>query len=86
MPLQLLCPPVLVTVRDLGGVLRPALLLGRRDDRAYLQVRRGPGDNVLRWLPSSAVGPAGGAPDARGATDRPGREAPLSLRAPRSWR
>lgn len=85
MPLELLSPPLLVTVHEPGGVLRSALLLGRRDDRAYLQVSRGPGDNVLRWLPSSAVGPAG-APDALGTAERPDVGAPLALRAPRSWR
>lgn len=82
----MLTPPALVTVREPGGVLRPALLLGRRGDRAYLQVSRGPGDNVLRWRPSSAVGPAGGAPATPDLPGRPGRSAPLALRAPRSWR
>lgn len=86
MPLELLTRPTLVTVREPGGVLRPALLLGRRGDRSYLQVSRGPGDNVLRWLPSSDVGPADGAPGAAAPDDRPGRGAPLALRAPRSRR
>ena len=55
MPLQLLAPPALVQVRDTDGQLRRALLLARRDGRSYLQVSRGPGDNVLRWLPSADV-------------------------------
>ena len=51
-------PPALVHVRDLDGVLRPALLLAQRDGRSYLQVCRGAGDSVLRWLPSAHLAPA----------------------------
>jgi hypothetical protein len=54
-PLRLVSPPSLVQVRDADGALRRALLFARRDDRCFLQVRRGPGDNVLRWLPSADV-------------------------------
>ena len=53
--LLLLTPPALVQVRDLDGALRRALLVAQRDDRCFLQVRRGPGDNVLRWLPAADV-------------------------------
>ena len=53
--LLLLTPPALVQVRDLDGALRRALLVAQRDDRCFLQVRRGPGDNVLRWLPATDV-------------------------------
>ena len=53
--LLLLHPPSLVQVRDLDGALRRALLVARRDDRCFLQVSRGPGDNVLRWLPAADV-------------------------------
>ena len=56
--LHLVTPPSLVHVRDVDGAPRPALLVARRDDRCYLQVSRGAGDNVLRWLPSADVGPA----------------------------
>lgn len=55
MPLELLTPPALVQVRVTDGALRPALLIGRRDGRSYLQISRGAGDNVLRWLPSADV-------------------------------
>jgi hypothetical protein len=58
--LLLLSPPALVQVRDLDGARRRALLVARRGDRCFLQVHRGPGDNVLRWLPAAdvrAVGP-----------------------------
>ena len=84
MPLELLTPPSLVQVRDVDGALRPALLLGRRGDRSYLQVSRGPGDNVLRWLPSARVHRAAG--PARGGGDVEVHAAPVQLRAPRSWR
>lgn len=82
MPLELLHPPALVQVRDVDGEVRSALLLGRRDARSYLQVSRGAGDNVLRWLPSAHVRPAGVT------TPLPAevRAAPVQLRAPRSWR
>lgn len=56
--LHLVRPPRLVQVRDVDGVLRPALLVARREDRCYLQVSRSAGDNVLRWLPAVDVGPA----------------------------
>jgi hypothetical protein len=82
MPLELLTPPALVQVRDVDGELRPALLLGRRDGRSYVQVSRGAGDNVLRWLPSTSVGPAGDLEPL--ATRVP--DAPVQLRQPRSWR
>lgn len=83
MPLQLLSPPALVRVRDRDGALCPGLLLGRRDDRSYVQVSRGAGDNRLRWLPSSDVDLADGS-----AAPLPPqvRAAPVSLRQPRSWR
>lgn len=82
MPLELLSPPALVQVRDRDGAVRPALLIGRRDDRAYLQVSRGAGDNVLRWLPAADVRPADGlAPAALHVPD-----APVRLRAPRGQR
>lgn len=55
MPLQLLTPPVPVRVRDTDGQVRPALLLGGRDDRRFVQVSRGPGDNRLRWVPADVV-------------------------------
>jgi hypothetical protein len=51
-------PPALVHVRDLDGALRPALLLALRDGRSYVQVSRGAGDSVLRWLPSGRLAPA----------------------------
>ena len=54
--LQLVHPPALVQVRDLDGAVRPALLVARRDARCFLQVSRGAGDNVLRWLPVSSMG------------------------------
>ena len=57
-PCLLLSPPALVQVRDLDGAVRRALLLARRADRCFLQVSRGPGDNVLRWLPATHVRPA----------------------------
>ena len=57
MPVELIDPPALVQVRDRDGRVRRALLLARRADRAYLQVNRGPGDNVLRWLPCAQVRP-----------------------------
>ncbi len=82
MPLELLTPPALVQVRDVDGELRPALLIGRRGDRSYLQVSRGAGDNVLRWLPSAQVGAAG---DPLPLTARV-HDAPVQLRQPRSWR
>ena len=50
MPLQLLVPPVFVSVLDLDGCVRPALLLGRRDERRFVQVSHGAGDNRLRWV------------------------------------
>ena len=93
MPLELLLRPVLVQVRDTDGEVRPALLLARRGARSYLQVSRGAGDNVLRWLPSAYVlvvawgstGEArgGGAAVEGGVAVRP---APVQLRQPRSWR
>ena len=58
-PLELLCPPALVQVRDVDGTPRAALLVARREGRCYLQVSRGAGDNVLRWLPSADVRAAG---------------------------
>lgn len=82
MRLELLTPPTLVQVRDVDGAVRPALLIGRRGDRSYLQVSRGAGDNVLRWLPSSSVGDAG---DPLPRTARV-HDAPVQLRSPRSWR
>ena len=82
MTLQLLFPPALVQVRDVDGAVRPALLIGRRDDRSYLQVSRGAGDNVLRWLPSADVGPAGAPLPQQTEV----HAAPVQLRAPRSWR
>jgi hypothetical protein len=86
-PLELLTPPALVSVRGPAGEVLPALLLGRRDGRSYLQVSRGPGDNVLRWLPSADVAPA--APGAAthpplGSAGDPGR--PVPLRTPRAGR
>lgn len=57
MSLQLYAPPLLVTVRDSAGTPRPALLLGRRDERRFVQVSGGPGDNRLRWVAAAAVGP-----------------------------
>lgn len=69
-------------VRDVDGEVRPALLIGRRGDRSYLQVSRGAGDNVLRWLPTESVGTAG---DLRPLTTSV-HDAPVQLRAPRSWR
>lgn len=56
MPLQLLVPPVLVSVLDLDGCVRPALLLGRRDERRFVQVSHGAGDNRLRWVAAFDVG------------------------------
>lgn len=56
MRLQLLSPPVLVGVAD-GGVVHPALLLATRGDRRYVQLSRGAGQNHLRWVAASAVGP-----------------------------
>ena len=82
MRLELLSPPPLVQVRDLDGVVRPALLLGRRADRSYLQVSRGAGDNVLRWLPSAHVAAAGEVL----ARTAEVHDAPVALRRPRSWR
>ena len=67
MPLELLLRPALVQVRDADGEVRPALLLARRGARSYLQVSRGAGDNVLRWLPSAHVlAPWGSPGEARG--------------------
>ena len=80
--LSLVHPPALVQVRDADGALRPALLLGRRAERSYLQVSRGAGDNVLRWLPSADVHPAGAPAPLRTAV----HAAPVQLRSPRSWR
>ncbi len=59
MPVELIHPPALVQVRDRDGQVRRALLLARRAGRAYLQVNRGPGDNILRWLPCADVRPVG---------------------------
>lgn len=55
MPLEMLTPPAPVVVRDADGQPRPALLLGRRDDRSFVQVSGGPGDNRLRWVPTSLL-------------------------------
>lgn len=55
MPLQLLTPPALVEVCDPDGSVRPALLLGRRDDRRYVQVSHACGDNRLRWVAARDV-------------------------------
>lgn len=82
MPLSLLDRPALVRVRDADGVVRPGLLLARRDDRAYVQVSRGAGDNRLCWLPAGAVEPADDAAPLVAQV----RAAPVSLRGPRSWR
>ena len=82
MPLDLLTPPVLVEVRDLDGALRPALLIGRRDGRCSLQVSRGAGDNVLRWLPCHDVREGTSAPPLPARV----RSGPVQLRQPRSWR
>ena len=84
MPLQLLFPPALVQVRDVDGRMRPALLLGRRGRRSFLQVSRGAGDNVLRWLPSTDVRPWAAAAPVAGAVDV--HVAPVQRRGPRSWR
>jgi len=54
--LELLTPPVLVTVDD-GGTPRPSLLLARRGRRSYVCVSRGPGSNHLRWVDAAEVGP-----------------------------
>lgn len=64
MPLQLLTPPLLVTVRGPDGQVRRGLLLGRRGDRRFVQVSAGPGDNRLRWVGADAVrdGLPGGVP------------------------
>lgn len=55
MPLQLLTPPALVDVRGPDGSVRPALLLGRRDDRRFVQVSHAAGDNRLRWVAAADV-------------------------------
>ncbi|MCW2614043.1 MAG: hypothetical protein JWN08_1037 [Frankiales bacterium] len=60
MPLQLLTPPALVDVRDPDGSVRPALLLGRRDDRRFVQVSHAAGDNRLRWVAAADVRAASG--------------------------
>jgi len=68
-PLQLLTPPLLVTVRGPAGQFRQGVLLARRGDRRFVQVSGGPGDNRLRWVPAEAVlesQPAGAS------RDRPG--------------
>ncbi len=52
--LQVLAVPELVNVDDAGAEL-PALLLARRGGRVFVAVRRGWGDSVLRWLPSTDV-------------------------------
>ena len=49
--LVLLETPALVR---LGGG-QAGLLMARRGDRCFVQVRRGAGDNVLRWLPAEHV-------------------------------
>ena len=61
MRLELLTPPALVAVDR-----APALLLARRGDRRYVQVRHGIGLNHLRWVDASLVGPPEdvGAPEA----------------------
>lgn len=55
MPLLLLTPPLLVTVRGADGQVHRGLLLGRRGDRRFVQVSGAPGDNRLRWVPADAV-------------------------------
>lgn len=55
MPLQLLTPPALVSVQGPDGRVRPALLLGRRDDRRFVQVSHAAGDNRLRWVAAADV-------------------------------
>ena len=88
----MISPPALVSVRDLDGALRPALLLARRDDRSYVQVSRGAGDSVLRWLPSSRLAPASPCTAGPGALPVPTSAAPgvrdttLARRSPRSAR
>ena len=54
MRLQLQTPPTLVAVAVDDGI-RPALLLGTRGDRSYVQVSRGAGLNHLRWVAASAL-------------------------------
>ena len=52
-------PGRVVVVRTEAGTAR-ALLLAQRSERVLCQVHRGTGDEVLRWMPASAVlGPAG---------------------------
>jgi hypothetical protein len=83
----MICPPALVHVRDLDGALRPALLLALRDGRSYVQVSRGAGDSVLRWLPSTRLVPAGSEVVCGGAVAHPdGQDRPVSGRPPRSSR
>ncbi len=53
MRLELLSPPLLVAVDR-----HPALLLARRGDRSYVQVRRACGLNHLCWVPATEVGTA----------------------------
>ena len=49
--------PTLVDVRGSDGRVRPALLLASRADRRFVQVNHAPGDNRLRWVAATEVGP-----------------------------
>ena len=84
MPLVLLSPPALVSVRDTDGGVLPALLLGVRDDRRFVQVSRGAGANHLCWVGAEQLSEPSGEEEAvvepvRPATT-PARGVPRSLR------
>ena len=81
MHLELLSPPVLVSV-DEEGVLHPALLLAARADRRYVQVSHGAGRNHLRWVDAAAVGtsPAPVTASNGGPSTAPARGLPRRLR------
>ena len=83
MPLHLLRPPALVDVRSGDGTVRPALLLGRRDDRSFVSVSHGAGDNRLRWVPAADVTASSGAEPAAYA---PRTSQAVALSGPRSQR
>ena len=78
-----LLTPTLVDVRGTDGEVRRALLLGRRDDRRFVQVSHAAGDNRLRWVAAAAVQPSTApAPPPYS----PGVSGAVALSAPRSQR
>ena len=64
MRLELVLPPRLVSVAE-RHALSPALLIATRGTRSYVQVSRGPGLNVLRWVDSACLRAADVAASAR---------------------